>query len=403
MPSGHYPSPSPTPFTLTLTLWILDTGPHPNAFCLRRFYLRRAAHTPIPYNRHPLQPPSLTTAIFEPHAAHQHAPLRPHVTPPRVALPSAPHPPAPPTAYFCFSLCYLAEGAAELASQPWELYFVAGRRRLQLGISLAVAAISLLWVVPFVSIPYAWMRYANTVRVLKLVELLHRLSAELAFVLGAISAVIRGSVDVLGQLLLWTSFFAVLGCQLFGGAVYATNPALEGTEYQRSFYGVLNLNDFAMGFMPLLTTLVAAGPNAVLVEGIGAAAGRPRLAKALFLAYYYSTQLLVLNIFISFLLNGYGLRHDARQAGDAETIDGLDASQRANLESLYTALPHEEGWVVRVSGREGQDVLLRRMFADDIRAAIEVASDQQTSHGLARGRRRQRASSAVSATSAVPS
>ena len=73
-------------------------------------------------------------------------------------------------------------------------------------------------------------------------SLLPSLAADLSGVAShscaALIAIFRGSVNVIGQLLIWTSLFCTIGVQLFGGTVYATNPALAGTTYQESYYEV---------------------------------------------------------------------------------------------------------------------------------------------------------------------
>jgi hypothetical protein len=141
---------------------------------------------------------------------------------------------------------------------------------------------------------------------------------------------------------------------------------------------VLNFNDFFMGFVPLMSTLVAGGPNEDLIAGIASASGNDAGSKIFFAAYYYTTHLIVLNVFIAFIINAYTLRCEAHNSGDgSHTVDGLDKNQRENLESLYATLPEEPGWLVHTSGREGQEVLLRRMFQDEIDKATEQASAQQ--------------------------
>jgi len=293
--------------------------------------------------------------------------------------------------YFGFSVLYIFELTLGLATQPFELYFVIGSRLARLGVSFFVSIISVLWILPFVPIAYEWMRYANIIRVLQLIDLLVEISPDFNFVLTSLNAILRGSADVLGQLFLWTSLFIVIGVQAFGGAVYAANPGLEGTAYADSFYEVLNFNDFAMGFLPLIVTLVSAGPNQDLIAGIGAAANAPGAAKLLFLLYYYTTQLLVLNIFVSFIissysirLKGYMLRQEATASeaggggGDGDIVDGLDEAQRGSLKSLFASLQNKPGWCFHVRGLEGQDVLLRRMFQAEIDAATAEAAAHQT-------------------------
>jgi hypothetical protein len=185
--------------------------------------------------------------------------------------------------------------------------------------------------------------------------------------------------DVIGQLLIWErALFCTIGVQGFGGTVYHTNPGLQGSSYADAHYEVLNFNDFFMGFVPLVSTLVSGGPNTNLIQGIALASNNDPASKVFFACYYYTTHLIVLNVFIAFIINGYTLRTEARNSGDGDdTVDGLDKSQRENLESLYATLPDEPGWLVHTSGRDGQEVLLRRMFQGEIDKATQQASAQQ--------------------------
>jgi len=220
------------------------------------------------------------------------------------------------------------------------------------------------------------VRYVNVIRLLRLALLVRDLSPDFRFIMDALVAVFKGSAQFILQLFLWTALFVTVGVQAFGGTVYQTNPRLEGTALATGYQEVLNFNDFAMGFVPFIVTLVSAGPNSDLILGIGAAADADGAAKIFFITYYYTTQLLVLNVLISFIVTAYTLRYDAREEeGDDYEVDGLDKTQLEKLRSLYGSLPVEEGYKVLTHGRDGSDVLLRRMFHDEIDlATTEVSS-----------------------------
>eukprot|EP00913_Durusdinium_trenchii_P000962 g889.t1 len=57
---------------------------------------------------------------------------------------------------------------------------------------------------------------------------------------------IAGSTDDFVDFIVF--FFSALGLQLWGGTLYKTHPALEGTEYEEKDFFVLNFNDFLMSF-----------------------------------------------------------------------------------------------------------------------------------------------------------
>lgn len=354
-------------------------------------------------------------------------------------LPSPPSRPPPARgqwSYFYFAVIYTADVLLTTTTQPWGLYFVHGGRRVDLVVTIVVSVVAFFWMLPQIPIPDNYVRYANVVRIMKLVTILPNLSPDIAFVMHALGSVFRGAVNVIGQLFIWTAFWVVLAGQLFGGTVYQTNPLLAGTTYQSapargarppprhapttarhlgrrparataaasppphataaplaacaprarragtaSYYEVLNFNDFFMGFIPFIVPLVSAGPNQDFILGIGAAADMMTASKVVFITYYYTTQLLVLNVFVSYVVSAYTMYHEAYygagMSASGQIVDGLDADQREKIRSLYAHLPEEPGWTVIPSGRQNADVLLRRLFRDDIIQATEDASREE--------------------------
>ena len=279
--------------------------------------------------------------------------------------------------YYYLSLFYLVELVLLCTTQSWSKYFVEGGRLIDFTISVVVSVISVLWIYPYIYIPNVYLKYANLVRVLKLVKLLTLISPNFAFVITTLAAIFRGAINVIGQLFVWTGFFVAFGNQAFGGAIYHTQPLIEDTAYQAALYEVLNFNDFFLGFVPFFATLCSAGPNHDLILGIGEAVENTPLASVFFFAYYYSTQLLVLNILVAFIVSAYTLRSEMHAESKNEDELGLDTTQSKNLESLYSNLPDEPGWQVQASASENQDVLLRRMFGDEIAKATENLPELQ--------------------------
>ena len=205
--------------------------------------------------------------------------------------------------------------------------------------------------------------------------------------------------------------------------------------------GVYNFNDHALGFLPLVYTLAAAGPDATLIAGVGAATSvggarqgytqctahtvqvpcrpppsvqsvdpvRPVCgtgARAFFLSYYYTTQLLMYNVLISFVISSYTLTRQvydvaaARREATGEehgrtqcttlltpctfprcTADSLCApfvcgtgeEHEARLDALYSSLPKEEGWAVVAVARDATEMHMRRMFQSEIEVALRDA------------------------------
>ena len=131
---------------------------------------------------------------------------------------------------------------------------------------------------------------------------------------------------------------------------------------------MLNFNDHAQGFLPFFYTLAAAGPDPTLIGGFEAVSGNVALARAFFLSYYYTTQLLVLNVFISFIISTYTLKRDLAKTKATEH------ERDEQLRSLYATIPEEEGWVVKAkANEENADMQLRSLFAAEVREAVDMA------------------------------
>ncbi|CAL1134963.1 unnamed protein product [Cladocopium goreaui] len=92
-----------------------------------------------------------------------------------------------------------------------------------------------------------YMNILRLLRLLRVVKQLKRLNA-VQFMIATITKLIMASQEILILLGVVVFFFSALGMQLWGGTLYATHPALEGTEYEEKDMFVLNFNDFLMSF-----------------------------------------------------------------------------------------------------------------------------------------------------------
>jgi len=92
-----------------------------------------------------------------------------------------------------------------------------------------------------------YMNILRLMRLLRVVKQLKRLRA-VQFMIVTITELITASQEILTLLGVVVFFFSALGMQLWGGTLYKTHPALEGTEYEEKDMFVLNFNDFLMSF-----------------------------------------------------------------------------------------------------------------------------------------------------------
>merc|ERR1711924_283830 len=106
-----------------------------------------------------------------------------------------------------------------------------------------------------------------------------------------------------GMLLALFCFYAQLGVQLFGGAVYRGNPGLSPPAFPDSYY-VNNFNDFASGVVTLFELLVVNNWY-VIMDGVVAAVDNNQWARAYFISWYVLAVIVVTNLVVAFILEGF--------------------------------------------------------------------------------------------------
>ena len=120
-------------------------------------------------------------------------------------------------------------------------------------------------------------------------------------------------------------------------------------RFPAQYYDVLNFNDVPLGFMPFVTSLVAAGPSQPVIDAFGVLGPTSDrgwnvfISRTFFLSYYYSAQLIILNVFISYVISAYSLqkgKDDARRA-DNELRARRRASGAAPAGSLDGVIDEE--------------------------------------------------------------
>jgi len=220
-----------------------------------------------------------------------------------------------------------------------------------------------LWFIPTVYIPGIALRLFNILRLLRLLLIMIGHIERIAFAVRAMSTILRGAASVSGCLFLMVYAWSILGVHLYGGLIYAGQPRLAGSALFTGNYDVLNFNDLASGFLPLLSSFVTGGVLTGVISGIGLvnAAGLAG-STAFFFSFYYLGVYVVFNVFVSFIIDG--LMSDNLAASIQ-----ADAKQGSSkLESFYEQLRHapEAGFDVVVEQKGGQDAVYQHLFADEL-------------------------------------
>merc|ERR1719296_631405 len=96
-------------------------------------------------------------------------------------------------------------------------------------------------------------------------------------------------------------FFVTVGEQVFGGLIYTTNPALEGSDFKNGQYWALNFNDFMSGMMTLFCLMVV-NNWFIIADGFLRVSGT-RWSCVFFVSFFVLVNLVLLNILVALILD----------------------------------------------------------------------------------------------------
>ncbi|NWX54928.1 TPC2 protein, partial [Promerops cafer] len=200
--------------------------------------------------------------------------------------------------------------------------------------------------------------------------------------------------------------FAIIGMELFQGkiqyflansnaphALECGNPALKDSLFARGKYCKNNFNDFASSFivlMELTVLLLSSFPlTPILLFANAFANVTSQLAKLYFIAFHIVMVIIIVNIFVSFILEaffveysleksevetaieqkiqelGMGVQEDELQHG--QLLDNMESAEH-ELEGEGETKPQSKGLVFKIASKRYRtvDALLQRMFEAEI-------------------------------------
>ncbi|NWZ96734.1 TPC1 protein, partial [Nesospiza acunhae] len=201
--------------------------------------------------------------------------------------------------------------------------------------------------------------------------------------------------------------FAVIGMELFHGkiqyfpansnaphALECGNPALKDSLFARGKYCKNNFNNFASSFIVLmeLTVLLLSSsfpltPTPLFANGFANVTAQP--AKLYFIAFHIVMVIIIVNIFVSFILEaffveysleksevetaieqkiqelGMGVQEDELQ--HEQLLDNMESAEH-ELEGEGGTKPQSKGLVFKIASKRYRtvDALLQRMFEAEI-------------------------------------
>jgi two pore calcium channel protein len=124
----------------------------------------------------------------------------------------------------------------------------------------------------------------------------------------------------MGMLLLLLFYiFDTIGVQVFGGLIYKGNPALSGSGFASADYWPFNFNDFNSGMVTMFLLMVV--NNWFVFTAAFMAVTGSRLAAIFSLSFFIITNLIVLNVLMSLILDLSGSVREEMHAADAEAAE----------------------------------------------------------------------------------
>ncbi|NXN86443.1 TPC2 protein, partial [Bombycilla garrulus] len=196
--------------------------------------------------------------------------------------------------------------------------------------------------------------------------------------------------------------FAIIGMELFHGkiqyfpagssaphALECGNPALKDSLFARGKYCKNNFNNFASSFIVLMELTVVNQWHDILFFANGFANVTVQPAKLYFIAFHIVMVIIIVNIFVSFILEaffveysleksevetaieqkiqelGMGVQEDELQ--QEQLLDNMESAEH-ELEGEGGAKPQSKGLVFKIASKRYRtvDALLQRMFEAEI-------------------------------------
>ncbi|NXE05052.1 TPC1 protein, partial [Lophotis ruficrista] len=200
--------------------------------------------------------------------------------------------------------------------------------------------------------------------------------------------------------------FAIIGMELFHGKIQffpansnaphapeCGNPALKDSLFARAKYCKNNFNNFASSFVVLMELTVVnqwhdiLSPLILFANGFANVTVQP--AKLYFIAFHIVMVIIIVNIFVSFILEaffveysleksevetaierkiqelGMGVQEDELQ--DEQLLDNMESAEH-DLEGEGGTKPQSKGLVFKIASKRYRtvDALLQRMFEAEI-------------------------------------
>lgn len=214
-----------------------------------------------------------------------------------------------------FSLVYIVEMILKVASQGFDRYWRDLGNRFDFAVTwlLLFGAVYVLY--PFTENDPEFVRYLVILRCLRLFSVLADVPRFRRLV-QVFSTLVPASVPLFSFFFLSLYVFAAAGVELFGGLIYASNPALDPElhpsvdPYVSNDYWALNFNDVASAWYTLFSAVIVAYLTEI-AAAIASASKFGEWTKWFFILNFIVNTLIVSNCVVAFVVDLFIMEDEA--------------------------------------------------------------------------------------------
>lgn len=263
-----------------------------------------------------------------------------------------------------FSLVYIVEMMLKVASQGFDRYWRDYGNRFDFAVTWL-----LLLGAGYVLYPYSEndpdiVRYLILLRCLRLFAVMSDMPRFRRLV-QVFSILIPASVPLFSFFFLTLYVFSAAGVELFGGLVYASNPALDPDNnflvdaYVSNDYWALNFNDMASGWYTLFSSVIV-GYLTEMAEAIASASRFGNWTKWFFIFSFVVNSLIVSNCVVAFVVDLFIMedeQDDTTFHADMEKRYGSKRvkvlQQKSSADQVYASMFRERVQEIMAGGTSG--------------------------------------------------
>lgn len=201
-----------------------------------------------------------------------------------------------------FVFVYVFEMLLKLVVMSPKGYWSSPLNRFDALVSVASLIVTIIVLVPNAVSDPLLIRVFTLIRVFRLFRILSRLQ-RFQVLFGAVLRIGAVLVRASLPLLIYYTFFALLGMTLYGGLIYEGNPKLIGTSFQAA--GYINCSSWNDGYSSFVTLFQLMIVNNWFIIAEGPEAVTNSWSRVFFVIWWLVSVLVNVNIFVALLLESF--------------------------------------------------------------------------------------------------